>query len=438
MKTSTFQLAVLAIFGLLILAGLGVFAASGGLTGSSNAGAVVIWGTLPQAQMDSLLGALRSQDKTFQNVTYVQQDPTNYSSTLINSMAAGGGPDLFMIDQSQLAQFADKLLVIPYNSYSQGAYEAAFVGEGSLFLSPAGIRALPFSIDPLVMYWNKDLFATAGVASPPLYWGDLITLAPKITSLDASKNVTQAAVALGEWRNIANAKAILSALMMQAGDPIVTLAQDGSLSSQLGNQTPGAAESPAASALRFYTEFADPNKTDYSWNRALPASTDAFVGGQLAVYFGFASEYQSLLARNPNLNFGVADLPQLSQTGKHLTFGNITGIAISRTAHNGNGALSVAEALSGQTAVGTYAQESGLPAVRRDVSTNASANAAAGVFAQSALIANGWLDPNPTATDSLFQSMIESVVSGAADPTQAVQSAAQSMQALTGQGLRGQ
>lgn len=431
-KTSTFQLVVLGIFGLLILAGLGLFAASGNLNGGSGGGTVVIWGTLPQDEMDTLLGSLRSQNKLFDDVSYVQQSPSTYDATLINAMAAGGGPDLFMIDQTQVAQFADKIDTIPYNDYPQGTYDSSFVNESSLFLSPSGIRALPILINPLVMYWNKDLFATAGVASPPSYWTDLITLAPKITSLDASKNVTQSAVALGEWSNIVDAKEILSTLMMQAGDPIVEQGSDGSLTTTLGETPNNATESPAASALRFYTEFADPSKTDYSWNNALPDSTDAFVGGQVAVYFGFASDYQTIMQENPNLNFGVAQMPQLSSAGTHLTYGDITGLAISHASKNASGALAVAEALSAPASVAALSQATGLPPVRRDVSTDTSSNAAGQIFAQSALIASGWLDPDPTQTDPLFQTMVESVISGAADPSTAVAQAAESMRSIIG------
>src|SRR3989344_2648797 len=260
MKTSTFQIVVSGLFVLLLLAGIGVFAAMGGLTGGSSAGAVTIWGTLDAAVVEPVLTSLRSQGNTLEDTTYVRLEPATYEATLINAMAAGQGPDLFLASQEQIGQFADKIVVGPYGNYSQGIYTASFVDEGQLFLTGQGILALPLLLDPLVMYWNRDLFASAGLASAPQYWNDLLTIAPKITSLDASKNVKRSAVALGQWSNVANAKAILSTLMMQAGDPIVARGQDAGLVATLGSASSAGGGNTASSALRFYSEFTKPAK----------------------------------------------------------------------------------------------------------------------------------------------------------------------------------
>jgi ABC-type glycerol-3-phosphate transport system substrate-binding protein len=429
-KMSTFQIAALGICVMLVMLGVGVFASVGGLGGNTGVGTVVIWGTADQTTLTNTLATLTSQDKSFQNVSYVQKDSATYYTDLINAMAAGTGPDLFLLPQDQLQSFADKVAVIPYSAVSQASFVNSYIDEGQLFLTPQGEVALPLIEDPLVMYWNRDLFATAGIASPPTYWNDLLAIAPKITSIDTSQTVQKSSVALGLWQNITNAKEILSALFMQAGDPIVARDANGTPQAVFGATPQGAAENPASSALQFYTEFANPSKTTYSWNAALPQSQDAFVAGDVAVYFGFASEDAAIAARNPNLNFAVALLPQLQGSSSHATFGRLTGIAISRTAVNRTGALTIAEKLSGQTAVSLLASATGLPPVRRDVAVDTSGSAAASVFEQSALIARGWLDPDPSATDALFKAMIESVASGASDSATAVGQAASALAAM--------
>ena len=263
-------------------------------------------------------------------------------------------------------------------------------------------------------------------------WNDFFTTAPKITSLDKRSNVSTAAVALGTWSNITNAKEILSSLFMQAGDNITARTGAGNVASVFGQTPANAPTNPAESALRFYTEFADPSKTSYSWNSSLPQSVDAFVGGNLATYFGFASEYSTIAARNPNLSFGVQVLPQLQGNSTKVTFGNITGVAISRTAANPKGALAVDEALTGQQAISLLAAAVPLPPVRRDVVVDTSSNAAMQVFVESSLIAHAWLDPSPAATDTIFQTMIEQVLSGAAEPAGAIAEASQALQQLFG------
>src|SRR4029077_4237029 len=129
----------------------------------------------------------------------VKKSPATYQTDLLNAMAAGTGPDLFIVSQEELGAFGDKVLIIPYNTISQATYLGSYIDEGQLFLTSQGELALPFMVDPLVMYWNRDLFASAGQAQPPQYWTDLIALSPKITSLDNSQNVKRAAVALGQW-----------------------------------------------------------------------------------------------------------------------------------------------------------------------------------------------------------------------------------------------
>ncbi len=418
---STFQLLLLVAFGMLTMGGVAIFAMSGGINGTGGTGQVTIWGTSDDDTMQSLLASMRQADKTtFDKVQYIRKDKTTYSNDLINAMASGNGPDLFMVTQDMVTQFSDKITVIPYNSVSQASYLNAYIDEGQLFLTPQGMLALPLSVDPLVMYWNRDMFSTAGIAKPPATWNDFLDQAPRITVLDTGNNVKKSAVALGEWSNIRYAKDIVATLFMQAGDPIVSRDANGKPTPVLGATPQGASENPAGSALQFYTEFANPTKTIYSWNRALPESQNNFVAGDLAVYFGYASDYPSITERNPNLHFSVALVPQIQGNATKMTFGRLTGLAIARTSPNPNGALAVAQKLTSQVAISTLAGLVPLPPVRRDVVVDTSGNAAAAVFTQSALMAHGWLDPDPIATNKAFGDMIQSVVSGKDLPSSAV------------------
>ncbi len=422
---STFQLIVTAVFVSFIIIGVGAFSLFGGAFGGGGIGGVVVWGTEPQSTMESLLELVRTSDKTLQEVTYVEIDTESYEATLLNAMASGASPDLFMVTQEQLGGFSDKIITIPYGTVSQSQFVSSYIDEGQLFLTSQGSLALPFMIDPLVMYWNRDIFGSAGVASAPVYWNDFLSLAPKMYSANSSQSITRSAVAMGTWSNVVHAKEILSTLFMQAGDPITSRNEQGALVSVFGGIRSDAAGNPAESALRFYTEFGNPSKTTYSWNRSLPRSDDAFVSGKLGVYFGFASEYRSLGERNPNLRFGTALVPQLQGSGTRITYGSITGLAIPRTARNIQGAAMVAQKLTSADTARILAQYTGMPSVRRDVMLDTAASAVADVFAQSALISRGWFDPSHTDTDRVFKTMIESVVSGGSEPAGAVSDASQ-------------
>lgn len=428
---SNFQLIFTGVFVLLILAGVTIFALFGGIGGRNAVGKVVMWGTVDQISVDKVLQELRQTNKdTLGDLTYIQKDPNTYSAELVNAMASGTGPDLFFIDQDQVAPFVDKIQKIPYSTVSQKTFVNAYIDEGQLFLTTQGALALPLLVDPLVLYWNRDMLASAGIAQPPRFWSELITMAPKLTKLDSALNIQKSAIALGDWQNISHAKAILTTLFLQAGDQIVARTANGTQTVVFGSTPQNVSENPATSALRFYTEFANPSKNTYSWNRSLPTSRDAFTAGDVALYVGFASEYAALAERNPNLRFAVAPLPQIQGNSTTLTFGQMTGVAVSRTAPNPTGAVAAAQVLADAPGVLAFAKATNLPPVRRDVTLDTSADAASAIFAQSALIARAWLDVDKQKTDALFGGMVESVISGKSELSGAVAEVALSLGAL--------
>ncbi len=422
-ETSIFQYIFIGIFAVSIVLGVAAFALYSAKSGNS-VGNVTIWGTVDGAVMTLVIAGLRGTDKSFQNVTYVYKNTASYEGDVVNAMASGLSPDIVLVSENNISIFADKLYQIPYASFPQSTYLSSYVDEAQLFLTSEGILALPLSIDPLVMYWNRDLLASAGVAQPPKYWNGVLSIVPKITVFDMQSNIQKSGISLGGWDNIAYAKEILSTLMMQAGNQIVVRGGDGYLDVLFNSSR------NTSSALQFYTEFANPSKTNYSWNRSMLLSRDAFSAGDVAMYFGFASDYQTIIKRNPNLHFGVALLPQIEGNTTHLTYGRMVGLAISRTAPNVAGALIIAQKLSSVVGITAVMQETGGPSVRRDIAQDTSASASATVFAQSALIARGWLDPSPIKTNEIFQTMINSVVNGKSQPSEAVSEASQALQAL--------
>src|SRR3989344_4482429 len=96
----TFHVVVLGIFGALAVAGILLFAGLGGLINpSAKIGTGVIWGTLPSTLMEPVLQEVRIARNDFNNVTYIEKDSRTYDADMINAIAAGRGPDLFLLSQ---------------------------------------------------------------------------------------------------------------------------------------------------------------------------------------------------------------------------------------------------------------------------------------------------------------------------------------------------
>jgi len=426
---SKFQIILLAVFILLAVIGVFIFA-----TSSSNQGAalvpITIWGTLPEADVRQAIDDLENANKTTFQASYTYVDEADFQSKLVNAIATGQGPDVVLIPQDIFLSVKNLLYPIPYASYSQRLFQDSFAQAGEIFLDPtAGIYALPVIIDPTVMFWNRNLLSQAGIALPPKTWTDLLAEVPVLTAKDGNGNLTQSAVSFGEWTNVPHAKDILSMLMLQSGSSIVLAdPTTGKLSATLLAQSPSGI-TPSAEALSFFTQFADPSKNVYSWNRAMPSADSAFLAGELAFYFAPASETPTLRARNPNLNFDVAEVPQ---TGTTLsgTFANVYAFGLLKSSQNLNAAVFDMNLLTGDTAAADISAAAAVAPARRDLLSQTQASAYQAIFWQSALIGENFPDPNPSATDNLFEQMVESVTSGAKGAADAVNTANASLGAL--------
>jgi multiple sugar transport system substrate-binding protein len=362
---------------------------------------------------------LRQSGIDLGTVRYIEKSSRTFDSELIEALASGTGPDLFLLDQGAIVRHEDRLVAVPYESYSERDFRNTFIEEGELYLTAAGILGIPFSVDPLIMYWNQDILSSEGIAQPPKFWDEFYDLSSELTKRDQSNNIIRSAVAFGEYRNVTNAKEIISALAFQAGTAITMRTEIG-IESVLTRGGAGQVLAPAEAALQFFTEFSNPAKTTYSWNRGLPESRQAFAAGDVALYFGFASELPLLLKLNPNLNFDIAELPQSRESGKKVTFGRMSAFAIPKVSRNVSGAFRAALELSSANSVSIFSKVSGLPPVRRDLLSQKQTDAYRSVTYSSALISSAWLEPDDRETDGIFQRMVESVTSGRSKISDAV------------------
>lgn len=427
-RLTTFQLVVLIVFGVSLLGGLVVFASYRSFSGD-QLGNVVIWGTLEAEAVNSTLLSQGQIDDRLRKVTYVEKSPDTFSSDLSDALAAGTGPDLFFLTQDLILQEQDKITPFGYDSFSQKFFNDTFIDEAGLYLGTDGIKALPVVVDPLVLYWNKDMLSKYNFAEPPEYWDEVFTMAEAISISDSSGRVSQSAIALGEAGNVNHMKEIMSMLIAQASGEVVGVDSSGRLYSALTKNPLSAAEIPAISALRFYTTFANAAESVYSWNRSLPTAHNTFVQGNTGMYVGYASELPLIAQENPNLRFEVAAIPQIRDSRRYVSFGTVYGLAIPRTAPNPSDSAAFASIMMGPDFSAALAREASMAPVRRNLLAQPQEGSAR-IFNQMALIAYGWFDPNPTATEALFADMVNSITSGSDRLTSAVSRAERVLQTL--------
>lgn len=433
MKITPFQGILFAVFGILALVGLFVFATyTGKNSGTDTVGKVVIWGTLPSAPFQSMLTSAVQADQTLKEVTYVEKNPASLPSDLAAAIATGNGPDLILASQEQLTSISRFVAPLSLSTMPASTFTNAFIGEGSLLAVPdgSGYYGMPFLVDPLALFSNRSILSSAGVPKPPATWEALTGLVPAIAELSPTKQVERGLIGLGSYGNVHDARGILSTLFLQQGIAVSAYSPSRLLTADLGGSSGPSGDPLGAAVLVFYTQFADPSKVSYTWNGSLDDSQAVFTAGNLALYLGYISEAKFMKEANPNLDYAVTPVPQPATAKTKAVYGLLYSFLIPRGAANGNGAVQVEGKLAQPQMQSLAAAALGLAPASLTALSSAPSDPVASVAYGEALYAKGWLSPSPASTDQVFSGMIQDVISGRSVPVAALGSAENSLTAL--------
>ncbi len=426
---SNFQIALLAIFvlvfGAAVLVFSGIIKLGGGNT-QTAAGEVLVWGTIPQQTMVTYLNDFSRRDKEYR-VTYEYKSPETFDTEFIEALASGVGPDVLLVGSENFLKHKDKLFIIPYTNYPERLFRDTYIDGAYMYLSSGGILGLPVAVDPLVLYFNKDLLAGEGIITPPRTWEELATITPLIVAKTNQGAIETAAIALGESVNIPHFKKILSALFLQTGNSIVVEDQlTKNYTAVLQNTTPNGGST--ADALRFYLSFANPVNELYSWNRSLPTALESFIAGKSAFYVGPGSELFRIQSQNPNLNFDVTALPQPSGSTYPTTFGTFTAASVVKSTKNFPAAYAATLEFGTDAFASFLSRSLSVPPAQRTLLLDRPQSPYLTVFFSSAAAAFSWPDPDTAKTDTAFRDMIKSVSSGRTTPEEAIYEASRAIQ----------
>lgn len=398
------------VFAVLIFSGL---IDIGGFTGGDGKpqGKVVIWGIFPGTPLINTFDAIKDSNKDV-NIRYVRKDPTTYQQELIEAFANGTGPDLFIITPDMIQKNFNFIYKIPYTSYPEKTFRDSFIDGADIYLETTGILGFPLVVDPMVLYYNKDILSNEGIVSPPKSWDELFVLNSSLTKRENSGTIMQSMIALGQYSNVNNAKDILATLLLQNNNPIVQRGADSKYKSTLNSNPSNSTPSPIEAVIKFFVEFSNPSKISYSWNRSLPNSIDMFTGGKLAFYLGKASELFNIESINPNLSFDVTEIPQIKNYTTKRTGGDIYAIVVNNKSTNLTSAFGVAGLLSmGENAKSFSVAVSLPPASRLLLSDRPTDNPYLFTFFNGAVVSRSWLDPDKAKSDIIFKDLIENILS---------------------------
>ena len=414
MNIRPFEIGLIVIFAISALGGL-IYMSN--FTGTQDAKlkiygeSVVIWGTLDEEPINNFINELSTSDKALEVVDYVQKDEETFQDDLLNAIADGQSPDLVILPHTLLVTYRSKLRIIPSETITERTFKDTYIDGAEIFMRPDGVYGFPFAVDPLVMYWNRDIFSSGGLSTPPKTWESLMSESVSaLVKQDNDHKITQSAVAFGEYDNVRHAKDVIAMLLLQAGTSIVDENNDG-YRVTLAQNAEGALP-PGESVLSFYAQFASPSRELYSWNRSKSLDRSEFTGGNLALYFGPGSERKSIDRENANLNYDIAVVPQGGGSAVRRNYGTFYAFTIPNGSENPLGAMKVALLFSNKENAKKLSEFFDFAPVMRSLYEGSTGDAFSDVIYRSGLIARGWLDPSPLESDDVFRSMIEEMNKG--------------------------
>jgi multiple sugar transport system substrate-binding protein len=154
----------------------------------SSSGGVVnlsFWNGLTgpdKAAVDSIIASFNKSQKK----VHVTSNPIPWDvlySKLLPAFGAHKGPDLVGISSDQLPGYASKHVLQPLDSmFSDGVDKKSIVpsalGAGTYDGKQYGV---PIESTPVMLYYNKKMFAAAGISNAPTNWDEWSTDAKKLT-----------------------------------------------------------------------------------------------------------------------------------------------------------------------------------------------------------------------------------------------------------------
>lgn len=441
---STFKRTVstLALAALLVTSGAGCGGPTAAETAANKPVRLVIWRVFDDSS--SLNAIETAYHAIHKNVSFdyrtLRYD--EYKDALLHAFAEGTGPDIFSIPNTWVGEYEPLIsplpasLTIPYTEI-RGTLkketvitlkEEPTLTERELktnFLDVVDadvvrsykpnankeaerrIFGLPLAMDTLALYYNKDLFNAAGIAQPPTSWKEFQDDTAKLTTIGPDDTIVQSGAAIGGSRNVERAFDILSVLMMQNGTKMTDDGGNPTFANKADDQS-----APGSDAVRFYTDFTNPLKAVYSWNKDQPASFEAFTNGNTAMFLGYSYHYALIRQKAPKLSFGIAPLPQIS-SGRVVNMANYWVETVSKSTKNANWAWDFVQFAAKAENVGSYLKTTGKPTALRSLINAELTDETLSVFAGQLLTAKSWYQGKDAGvTEAAFLDLIDGAAAG--------------------------
>lgn len=280
------------------------------------------WGVHEDSDAIKILTSAYSKRHPKIAINYRRFNEDEFKLKLLEAWAQGQGPDMFMVPSTKIREYLKFIEPMPATMQApldttKGTIKKEVITTMETYqgFTPKQVRdrfldviaddvvienkiyGLPYSIDALSVYYNRDLLKNANIPLPATTWDELNDQAQSLSKLDSDDNLVQSAIALGTTNNVPAAADIISILMMQIG---VTV---GNQTGVTFHQDPKSIE-----AIQYYLSFAEKGLKNYSWTSEMPDALQSFAAGKVAYFIGYPYHADLIRGANPSLNWDTIPL----------------------------------------------------------------------------------------------------------------------------------
>lgn len=290
---------------------------------SSDVVTIEYWQYFFDARVDAMNRLIQQFEAENPDIRVIHNSDIPYADfrdKIAASAPAGVGPDVATLFYGWLPAWVDAGYLVPLpedefpremiiQQFSPMVLNSEFEGQ---------FWALPTAVRTLALFWNKDLFAAAGLdpEQPPQTMEEFAEYAQLLTQYDENGNIVIEGFPVGmpgqshHW--------FREVLVRQFGG--VPYSDD--------NRTVQWDSAEGCEAFKYLTQF------EIDWNTGsndlFEDATQAFLQGKSAMHIDGSFRVGTIAKNAPDLNYGVAELPVLNDV--QSTFGSYWTHGITRKA----------------------------------------------------------------------------------------------------------
>ena len=214
---------------------------------------------------------------------------------ILAALAAGVPPDVCQMNATEVAKYGQWGSLVALDQFADWGEVKQRIPEGAIQTFGGHVYAMPWRTNPVMLFYNKDLFAEAGLdpEKPPATWSELLEAAEALTRPDEGRWAFVAYPDIHKWYR---PYFLWSPLYYSATGGKGVIADDGSKA--IVNSPEG------VKTLEFlkeiYDKYAPLDITSY---------TDAFYQGQGAMLVSGTFMVPRIRDAAPDMDFGMVPVP---------------------------------------------------------------------------------------------------------------------------------